>query len=305
MVFAPSLALADITVQFTGSGSATSAPGSIVNINGTISNTSSTTPVYVNQLFNLNIIPSNQIASTTSGAVVIDQVSSSSFLPQLIYPGQQIVSKLVTINIASNASPGEYLGMYGLAGGEDSNATSVLATQYFILTVTGNAPAAPSGLSLTSGGTTSNNSFTGLQMPSDSGSITGEFDTVNCSTGLCMNAEVTTEPRLIKILEDPTVYWVSENKLKIPMLSEKVFLSYNNKWEDVKTVDKTEFDAYQDAKYIWLNGKGAIYYIKDGVKRYIPSSLWNASGLGAEDVINVNKTDFNAYSTGAVLESME
>jgi plastocyanin len=106
-------------------------------------------------------------------------------------------------------------------------------------------------------------------------------------------------PRLIKLDGDDTVYWVSPNNLKIPMHSRAVFLSYHNKDEDVQTVSQEEFDYYHDAKYIWLNGKGGIYKTEGTTKRLIISQAWAEAGLGADQVINVNKADISSYKTGA------
>src|SRR5262249_53063589 len=114
----------------------------------------------------------------------------------------------------------------------------------------------PSGLQMSGGGLQMPANW---QPPTDSGSAPAGFfvgDNGSPSSGAYASG-----PRLIQLSGDPTVYWVSPNNLKIPMLSAKVFLSYNNKWSDIATVQQDEFDYYQAAKYIWLNGTGAIYKI--------------------------------------------
>lgn len=112
-------------------------------------------------------------------------------------------------------------------------------------------------------------------------------------------------PRLIKLEGSETVYWVSEGNLKIPMLTRAVFLSYNNRDEDVATVSQEEFDYYQDAKYIWLDGKGGIYKVDGTNKRIISVDAWTETGMGAEQVISVNKADFNSYKTGSKITAAE
>ncbi|MDE2312302.1 MAG: hypothetical protein KGJ93_04440, partial [Patescibacteria group bacterium] len=108
-------------------------------------------------------------------------------------------------------------------------------------------------------------------------------------------------PRLIKLENDSTVYWVSPGGLKIPMISAAVFLSYHNKWSDVQTVGQEEFDSYANAQYIWLNGTGAIYKIDNGTRQQIAPDAWNNSGLDASQVIWVNRTDFNTYKAGPAI----
>jgi hypothetical protein len=153
--------------------------------------------------------------------------------------------------------------------------------------------------------TASSTAPSGLQVPADWQPTTdngvipdGLFvgDAPTAVTGMYQSG-----PRLIKLDGSDTVYWVSENNLKIPMLTRAVFLSYNNKDEDVQTVSQDEFDYYQDAKYIWLNGTGGIYKVDTGAKtkRLITSDVWNGSGLDAGQIINVNRTDFNSYKTGS------
>lgn len=299
----PRLAAADVTVQFSLGHDATATANSIIQLAGTITNNSTTTPFYGNNLFDLNIIPSNQIASVTPESVTIDQASGSGYLPLIIGPGQQFSGDLLNVNISASATLGDYLGMYGLSGGSDANATSVLATQYFVVHVTGSVPAEPGSPTLSANGS-STTTFVGLQMPGNSGSVQENFS-ISCSGGLCMQNAYSPGPRLIKLDGDSTVYWVSSNNIKIPMLSAKVFLSYNNQWSDVQTVGQQEYDYYPTAKYIWLNGGGAIYLIKNGIRRYIPSAIWNPAGIDASQIINVNKTDFNSYSTGPDVSSVE
>jgi|GEM_PF-4550521 len=276
-----------ISLVFQNEGNVTATPNSTVSISGTIINNATSTVVYLNSLANLNIIPSNEIASPTPSSVVIDEIASRVYLPMILNAGQQYVNALVKVDVSSSAKSGDYMGMYTLNAGSSTSTNEYVTTQYFIVHVTGgSAPAEPSAVTAT---------LSGLQMP------TG----LEYQDNLNLNGSYQAGPRLIKLETDSTVYWVSPNNLKIPMVSAEVFLSYGNKWTDVVTVPQSEFDYYQTAKYIWLNGSGAIYKIKDGVRKYIPSAIWNPAGIDPSAIINVNKTDLSSYTTGNALTTAE
>ena len=213
---------------------------------GTLTNTATSSVAYLNSIADLNIIPSNSIASSTLGAVAIDDIASKSYLPMILNAGQQYINALVKVNVSSLSKPGDYLGMYTLNAGSSTSTNEYVQTQYFIIHVISTAPAAPSSA------TDDPSSFSGLQMP------TG----LEYQDNLNLNALYQTGPRLIKLESDSTVYWASSNNLKIPMVSAEVFLSYDNKWSDVVTVSQDEFEYYQTAKYIWLNGAGQFTKLK-------------------------------------------
>ena len=299
LVFLPAITFADVQVQFDNYGNATTSPGTSLIVNGTVTNTSTSPPVYFNSLSNLFLISQSQIATSSTDTTFADANTSFNYLPITIAPTMSYQGPLVKLTIGATTQAGDYWGTYNLLGGSSISATSSLATRVFVVHVVsgaaGSVPAAtstPSGLTIP-GGASSPGSGSGLQIPSggDQSGVTAGLN--NYESG----------PRLIKLDGDSTVYWVSENNIKIPMLSDKVFYSYHNKMSDVVTVAQDEFDYYQSAKYIWLNGTGAIYYINNGVKRIIPSSVWNQLEADPSEIINVNKTDFNSYSKGASITS--
>ena len=144
----------------------------------------------------------------------------------------------------------------------------------------------------------------GLQIGADSdASVQGVAG--SSADGLLTFQQFPNGPRLIQLEGSTVIYWVDGNNIKIPMLTRAVFLSYGNKDEDVQTVAQDEFDFYQNAKYIRLDGKGGIYFTSGNNKRFIPSSVWSDTGADASQVISVNKTDFNSYKTGKAITSVE
>lgn len=301
LVFLPAITFADVQVQFDNFGSATTTPGTSLVVNGMVNNTSTSTPVYFNSLNNLFFISQSQIATSSTDTTSADANTSFNYLPITIAPTMTYQGPLVKLTIGASTPTGDYWGTYNLLGGSSISSTNSLATRVFVVHVVsaaaGSSPAAtttPTGLSMP-GGTALPGSGSGLQFPAGSDQSTVTTGLNNYQNG----------PRLIKLDGDSTVYWVSENNIKIPMISDKVFYSYHNKMADVATVSQDEFDYYQDAKYIWLNGTGAIYYIKDGAKKYIPSSVWVQLEADSSEIINVNKTDFNSYSKGVSIASAD
>ncbi len=111
-------------------------------------------------------------------------------------------------------------------------------------------------------------------------------------------------PRLIKLKGKVIPYWVSDHNIKIPMLSNKVFKSYNNKASDAQEVSRAEFDYYANATYIKQQGTSKIYKL-DGTKKHLMSqTALDSVALTSDDntIISVNKTEFASYATGAAIK---
>ena len=111
--------------------------------------------------------------------------------------------------------------------------------------------------------------------------------------------------RFLKLAEEPTVYYVNQYRQKIPIPSAKVFLSYGAEWQDVETIEKAELDFYKNAEYIKLIGNARVYFLKDGVKRYLTQKAASALKILPEEVVAVNRTEFNAYASGETMEEEE
>lgn len=305
----PSFVLADVSIQLSGNSAVM--PGGSSVITGTLTNNSQIT-TYLNGLISVSVgDPSNKVS--------VDTVATTGYLPQSLAPGQQFSGPLIKVQASSTAASGIYQGNYVLAGGAATTSLSSLGSQTFTVNVSSSVPAAsstpatttvPSGLTIPSStntgvqllqmpsgysGSSDSSSGPGLQMPADQ----------NLPDAQLVMGQYQQGPRLIKLEGSNTVYWVSPNNFKIPMFNNAVFLSYNNKWEDVTTVGQDEFDYYQNAKFIRLNGQGAIYYVQDKLKKKIPSEIWNNSGLDESQIIDVNKTDFNSYKSGSSVQSYD
>jgi hypothetical protein len=284
IAFLPLASLADVTVHF-DNDHITGNAGAVVTLTGTLTNNSSTTPVYLTDLSNLLLIPLT-FGSSTSASLFANPVSDSkvslSLLPPMLNPLQQYSGNLAKISINSTTTAGDYFGGYNLFGSSVSGASSTAQVfQAFYVHINSDYSAPTSTVAPSLGG---------LQYPGPSSS--------GINLGLYSNG-----PRLIKLKDDKTIYWVAQNNLKIGMVSSKIFLSYHNKWEDVQEVEQIEFDAYPKAKFIRLNGAGAIYKISGSKKSIIPSSIWNNAGIDVGQIIDVNLTDFSSYPLKTPVEN--
>ena len=125
-------------------------------------------------------------------------------------------------------------------------------------------------------------------------------------SGLTLNAlDLMPASRLLKLADEPTVYYVNQKGLKLPIPSAEVFLSYDAKWEDIEIVSAEELNFYLAAEYIKLIGDAKVYQLKNGVKRYLTQSAASTLKIFPEEVIPVNKTEFSAYESGETLGEAE
>lgn len=108
---------------------------------------------------------------------------------------------------------------------------------------------------------------------------------------------------LVKTAHDPTVYYITPSGMKKRILNAAVFNSYDNKWENIKTVLQSQLDAYATVNTIKLSGSSKIYTIEGDTKRWIKTDAAFARlGLAWSKVAPVNQTELNAYKEGAPIE---
>ncbi|KKQ61735.1 MAG: Peptidase, M23 family [Parcubacteria group bacterium GW2011_GWE2_38_18] len=102
---------------------------------------------------------------------------------------------------------------------------------------------------------------------------------------------------LVKTVNQKQTYLLDHNrKIKKLYNSESVFLSYGNKFNQIKIINEQDLRKWPDAHLIKINGKTGVYYINGNQKTLIKSQADLISlGLSNADVINVNQTDLNSY----------
>jgi len=109
--------------------------------------------------------------------------------------------------------------------------------------------------------------------------------------------------KLLQINGDQKIYYITESGLKKHILNESVFNSYNNKWEDVVTVDAAVINSYPDANLIKAEDGYQVYKLENGQKRWIKTdAAFRRLKLDWNKVVPVNETELAAYPDGAAIE---
>ena len=102
----------------------------------------------------------------------------------------------------------------------------------------------------------------------------------------------------VKTINKETVYYLDHKTgFKKPYLNGKVFLSYDNKWSDIKIISQEELNKWANAYLIKTKESLAIYYIKNNKKAKVNNpEEFTKHGFRWKDVIVVNKIDLDSYA---------
>jgi len=107
---------------------------------------------------------------------------------------------------------------------------------------------------------------------------------------------------LIRETGTEPVYYLNPEGVRKWIPTEEIFNSYQDKWEDVQIVSKTEMESYPVSNLIREEGSNDIYLTENNIKKYIPSpTVFNKYGLDWNSVTTVNQTEFNWYKSGGEL----
>ncbi len=105
--------------------------------------------------------------------------------------------------------------------------------------------------------------------------------------------------RQVKTTDSPTVYYLDHGRgFKKAYINEAAFLSYGNKWEDIKIVSQADLDKWPEMQLVKEKDNPAVYYLKNGKKVLIESAR-DFTNLGFKwgDIVNLNKTDLEQYAS--------
>lgn len=103
----------------------------------------------------------------------------------------------------------------------------------------------------------------------------------------------------VKLADEPTVYFLDhKHGFKKPYLSEAAYLSYGNKWSDVKAVSQEELNKWREAYLVKTANSPAVYYIAGDKKAIIPNKeRFLEYGFKWEDILIITQADLNSYET--------
>lgn len=111
---------------------------------------------------------------------------------------------------------------------------------------------------------------------------------------------LSTDIRQVKTVNSPVVYYLdSKLRMKKAYTSAEAFLSYGNKWSDIKTISQDELNKWPDINLVKINGDQRVYYIKDGNKYLIRGEQEFLNyGFSWDKIITISLADLNSYKLG-------
>jgi hypothetical protein len=103
---------------------------------------------------------------------------------------------------------------------------------------------------------------------------------------------------------DTRVYYVTDSGLKKWIRNEEIFRSYkNNKWENIVVVSPGDLDIYPNVSLIRHGEDKKVYKIEGNTKRWIKTAeAFNGLGYKWNEILAINKTEFDFYKDGTVIE---
>lgn len=109
--------------------------------------------------------------------------------------------------------------------------------------------------------------------------------------------------RLLRAENDNRVYYLNDQGRKHIIPSEEVFLSYNNRWDDIATVPLAVLNAYPESLLLKSPIDAKIYLLENSRKRWIKTAeAFTRNGYDWNNVSSVNPAELNSYPDGAVIE---
>lgn len=114
--------------------------------------------------------------------------------------------------------------------------------------------------------------------------------------------------RSIKQVKTPNsaaVYYLDHNSgMKKVYASAEAFLSYGNKWSDIKTISDNELNKWPEINLVKIDGDQRVYYIKDGKKYLIRSEQEFLNyGFDWNKIITISLVDINSYALGGFISA--
>lgn len=103
------------------------------------------------------------------------------------------------------------------------------------------------------------------------------------------------EDNLIRLSGDTKIYLVV-NGIKRHIPNPVIFQDYGFSWDEVKDVDRGVIDKYKTAFLIRASKEPEVYYLKEGIRKFIPTlEIFNSYGDRMEDVQIISKMEMASY----------
>lgn len=105
--------------------------------------------------------------------------------------------------------------------------------------------------------------------------------------------------RQVKTAYSPVVFYLDHKRgTKKAYTNETAYLSYGNRWSDVKTISSEELNKWSDINLVKSASSPAVYYINSGKKALITSATeFLKAGFKWSDVVAISKADLDTYTT--------
>jgi len=105
--------------------------------------------------------------------------------------------------------------------------------------------------------------------------------------------------RQVKSASSPTVYYLDHRlHLKKAYVNEKSYLSYGNKWSDIKILEESELATWPEIKLVKIRTSPGVYYVKGKEKALLLSwSDLQDFGLEENPIVVINETDLAQYNS--------
>jgi hypothetical protein len=109
--------------------------------------------------------------------------------------------------------------------------------------------------------------------------------------------------RVIRSIDSPKVYYVTQKGLKSWIPNESIFLSYGNRWSDILIVSQAQIEAISDNILIRANGDTKVYKLDtNSLKHWITiPEVFNRNNYKWDEIAPENELELELYSIGEVI----
>jgi len=109
--------------------------------------------------------------------------------------------------------------------------------------------------------------------------------------------------KLVKLANDPKVYYLTEKGLKRHIPTIEVFNSYNYDWSDIVEVSSDVINSYENNSLIMMQGDYKVYSLSNGIRRWIKTDeAFNRLNYDKSKIEQVNRSELFSYDEEGHIE---